>query len=281
MNSIKILATGAGSPGAGSIFKSFRLGAKEEGRKVEIVAVDMEKLSYGFHLADKYYVIPPAKSPDFLDKILELCEREKPDLLFSWVDPELVPLAENRKVFESVGTKVVLSSAEALKIAGNKIKCYEKISDLGYAPKFVFANTVDDIEKAAKKLGSPEKTVCYKPEVAHGSRGFRIIMPNVSRADLLFNEKPTNIFTTLEETKQILSGYKNMPNMMVMEYLNGLEGKEYSLDILVDDNGPIVSSNLLWAVIVQDDIPYPIQSLTIYSVVLRSILGYLDGCQLS
>ncbi|MBU0899140.1 MAG: ATP-grasp domain-containing protein [Nanoarchaeota archaeon] len=240
MEKLKIFTTGGGAPGARGIFKSFRIGAREENRELEIVTSDMDKDAYGFHLADKHYIIPSGKSPEFISKLLEICEKEKPHLLYSWVTPELVPIAENRDKFEALGVKVVLSDAEALKIAQNKGKCYEAITEFGYAPKFKFVDSLEAIERAALELGYPEKPVCYKPAVAHGMRGFRIMKPGVNRADILFNEKPMSVFTTLEETKEILKDYR-LPNMLVMEYLSGLEDKEYSLDILMNNGEPVVA----------------------------------------
>ncbi|MFH1445484.1 MAG: ATP-grasp domain-containing protein [Nanoarchaeota archaeon] len=240
MEKLKILTTGGGAPGARGIFKSFRMGAKEEGRELEIITSDADDQSYGFHLADKHYVIPSGKSPDFIEKLLEICEKERPQLLYSWVTPELVPLAENKNRFEALGTRVVLSDVEAIRTAQNKRLCYETIREFGYAPEFRFTNTIEGIEKAAIELGYPSKPVCYKPEVAHGMRGFRIMKPGTNRAEMLFNEKPMSVFTTLEETKEILKDYE-LPNMLVMEYLSGANEKEYSLDMLLDDKGPVVT----------------------------------------
>ena len=237
---LRIFTTGGGAPGARGIFKSFRMGARTEGRELEIITSDADDMSYGFHLADRYYKIPRGDSHGFIEGLLKICEKERPQLLFSWVTPELVPIAENREKFEALGVKVVLSDAGAIKTSQNKGKCYENIEEFGYAPKFQFTNTLEGIEQAAKELGYPNKPVCYKPEIAHGSRGFRVMKPGTNRAELLFKEKPLNVFTTLEETKEILKDYQ-LPNMIVMEYLDGRDDKEYSLDILLDDNGPIIT----------------------------------------
>ena len=44
-------------------------------------------------------------------------------------------------------------------------------------PGFSVVETVDQFKQAAEELGYPQKTICFKPSVSNGSRGFRIINP--------------------------------------------------------------------------------------------------------
>jgi carbamoyl-phosphate synthase large subunit len=85
-------------------------------------------------------------------------------------------------------------------------------------------------------LGYPEKAVCIKITEGSGSRGIRIVDSRKSRYDLFVNGKPNSLYTTLKDMIEILSEKDKIPEMIVMEYLPGIE---YSVDLLAD-NGKIL-----------------------------------------
>jgi len=241
MKKVKILTTGAGAPGARGIFKSYEIGAKSDGNGVEIVTCDMDKSAYGFHLASKSYVIPQAEAKDFIEKLLEICRKEKPDFLVSWVDPELLPISKSRKRFEELGTKVVISDPNTVEISQDKTKTYQMIKNTNLAPDFRIVKNSDEFIKAVKSLGYPGSPVCFKPAFSYGLRGFRILKTDVSKADILFKYKPSDVFINLEDAVSIFEEcekVKPLPKLLVMEYL---EGKEYSVDMLVDRGKPIIT----------------------------------------
>jgi len=237
MSGITILATGAGAPGAASIFKAFRLGAREEGRKLRIVACDTDNDAYGFHLADAQYTIPAGKSPVFIDSIKEICRRESPDIMFSWVDPELYALAKNKGQVEVLGPKIVISNTEAVEICLDKGRLYEYASGLNIVPEHRLARTHADFEEAAQALGYPDRPVCFKPLEGHGGRGFGLLDSKLDSSTVFFAEKAANVFTSIEDMKPIFRGAQT-PNLMVMEYL---PGKEYTVDMLLKNGEPVVT----------------------------------------
>ena len=241
MDSITVFITGAGAPGTYGIIKSLRMGAKQEGRKLRIVAADMNAGSYGYHLADKGYPIPRGDRPDFIPKLLEICREEKPAVLFSWVDPELLPLSKAKKEFESIGTRVALSDPQAIETGQNKRKCYEIFRKDGIIPEFRIARSSEEFGKAVRELGFPKRPVCLKPSVSYGMRGFRILRPSASRGEILFREKPDSAVADFEGIMGTLMEHEKkqgLPELLVMEYL---EGKEYTVDMLLERGRPIVT----------------------------------------
>lgn len=238
MDDIRVLFTGAGSPGARHTIKCFRIGAREEGRKISILAADMDKVAYGFYLSDKNLIIPRGDSPEFIPKLLEICRNERPTHLYSGVDPELLPLSRAKKEFEEIGTRVVLSDPEGVEISTQKAKTYEFFREEPFVPDFRIVKNVAEFEDAVKELGYPEKTVCFKPSFSYGMRGFRILKPGINRADILFNFKPDNIFANYDEIIEILREAKSIPQMLVMEYV---EGSEYTIDMLLKDKRPVIT----------------------------------------
>jgi carbamoyl-phosphate synthase large subunit len=240
METVTVLCTGAGAPGAYGIIKSWRLGAKQEARKLRIITADVNPDSYGYHMADKGYPIPRGDSPDFIPKVLKICKKEKPSVLFSWVDPELLPLSKAKKQFESLGTTVAISGSQAIEAGQDKRKCYEMFRKDGIIPEFRIARSSAEFGRAVKELGFPKRPVCFKPSFSYGMRGFRILKP-ASRGDILFKEKPDSAVADFEGIMGTLREHEKgpgLPELLVMEYL---EGKEYTVDMLLEKGRPVVT----------------------------------------
>jgi carbamoyl-phosphate synthase large subunit len=92
---------------------------------VRVIAVDIDRYASGFHFADAAYVVPRVGSPGFLERMLEICERESVDLLFPDLDEELVLLAEARERFHAVGTRVLVSASSALAVCTDKFRTHQ------------------------------------------------------------------------------------------------------------------------------------------------------------
>ena len=128
-----------------------------------------------------------------------------------------------------------VSDLEPLKIANNKLALFEymQANDIPTA-RFCEVNSVEDVDRALELVGVP---VVFKTTEGSGSRGMRIIDPGKSRFDILFHEKPTSAYVTLQDFKETLQE-GDMPKMLAMEYL---PGHEYSVD-LVCENGKVLYS---------------------------------------
>jgi carbamoyl-phosphate synthase large subunit len=126
---------------------------------------------------------------------------------------------------------VAVSSYASLQTAIDKLSLFiflEK-NNLGNL-KYISVNSSEDFLKALKMLGYPKKAVCFKPAVTWGSRGFRIIDPKIKPYDIYINQKPTNVYTSLEEMDSVFKTAKLFPKLLVMEYL---PGEEYTVDIFM------------------------------------------------
>ena len=231
MKDLSLLVTGAGAPGFPGITKALR---KNGERNIRIVATDMKPDVVGYYLADAHYQVPPGDVPSYIDEMLKIVEKEKIDVVLPLCTNELLPLARNVKRFEEIGAKVLVSKPESLEIAINKGKLYSYLKG-EFVPEFYIAKTVEEFEEAAERLGYPEKPFVFKPTISHGSRGFRIVMPNVDRKKILFEQKPTNVYASYDEIIKVLED-GGFPELVVMEYL---PGDEYSIDMVGKDGDTI------------------------------------------
>ena len=57
-------------------------------------------------MCDAYYSVPRGDDPNYIDTLLEICRKEKVDVLLPIMSVELNALAANREKFEKEGTHV-------------------------------------------------------------------------------------------------------------------------------------------------------------------------------
>lgn len=206
-------------------------------RNIRIIGTDMNYDESILPLIDKLYVTPKANENGYIDSLIDICKKENVDVLIPGMSNELLGLLDRKNEFEIIGTKVSLSNRESIEITTDKYRFYSFLKDNKLpVPKFSLIKCSDDLIAACEFCGYPEKPVCVKATNLSGSRGIRIINPNVSRFDVLFGEKPNSLYTTIEELLATLRERSDMPRMMAMEYLPGIEG---SVDIIADSGNVI------------------------------------------
>lgn len=233
MRDITVLMTGCGAPGAHGIIKCLR---KNGERNIRIIGVDMNENAGARDMVDVFDLVPPAASDDFIDAVLAICKAEKVDVVLPIVTRELMKFSLNRDRFEAVGTKVSVMKPETLEIVNNKAHLLTALKDAGIpTPEFIVAHTADEVEAACYSLGFPNGPVCVKCAVGNGSRGVRILDFTVSKYDLFFNQKPNSMYISFSELMETLRERDEIPEMLVMEFLPGVE---YSVDIIMQQGLP-------------------------------------------
>ncbi|MBD3189628.1 MAG: ATP-grasp domain-containing protein [Candidatus Heimdallarchaeota archaeon] len=223
MKDLKIVVTACGCPGASTLIRMLKRNHQE--RKITIIGTDMDKEAIGRFLTSKFYQVPPGGSEDYIPVMMDILEKERPDVLFPESSYEVLHLAKAKKELESTGTKVLVSNPEAIRTANNKLEMYERLKQETSIelPEYYPVESLDDFLEKVELLGYPEKAVLFKPQIGKGSRGVRIIDRNVSRKEQLLQYKPNSKFMSLEEFKQIFENEPHFPKLLLMEFLEGVE----------------------------------------------------------
>lgn len=78
LDTIRLLITGTGAPGFPSILNCLRNNGE---RELFIVGVDMNPAAVFRSAVNKFYPVPSATDPAFIDTILEICKKEKIQVL--------------------------------------------------------------------------------------------------------------------------------------------------------------------------------------------------------
>ena len=229
MNDLTVMFTACGSQFAPGIVKCFQNNGE---RNIRVIGGDMNSHPSNKYVVDSFYKLPPVSSPDYVKRIVSICETEKVDIFFPQMSAELPILLDHLQEFNKVGTKVSITQSESLRIANNKVKLYEfmKEKSIPVTP-FQRVGSLKEFERAVTLLGYPEHPVCVKIAESSGSRGIRIIDSSKSLYDLFIHSKPESFHTTYEYMYRTLKEAPVFPELLVMK---SLPGNEYTVDLLAD-----------------------------------------------
>ena len=201
MNNILIL--GAGGPAGIGVIKSLR----KTDFDINIISIDCNELSAGFHMSDKYFVVPKVESKSYLKKVLKIVEKEKIDLILPTTERDIVKISKNKNKFK--GVTLFMSDYKTIMNCSDKLKFYNKCKN-----KFDLPETFDEFDF--------DFPIFCKPKMGSGSRGTRLC------TDM-------NCIKLLEET---FSPHRSS-DYVFQEYL---PGQEYTIDVLCDMNSnPLVA----------------------------------------
>ena len=242
MKPITVLLSASGSQFAPGIIKCIKQNGE---REIRVVGVDMSKDPSNRYFVDAFYNVPATDSEDFIDQVVEICEKEKVDILLPQMSAELPKYLESIERFHSIGTIVSMTSTSNLYIANNKLRLFEFMKNHGIpTTNFAGVHSLVEFERALYDLGYPNIPVVVKIPESSGARGVRIIDDNRSKYEMFVHDKPSSAFITLDDMKSILldavriHGNDYFPELLLMEYL---PGDEYDIDLLAD-NGKVLYS---------------------------------------
>jgi carbamoyl-phosphate synthase large subunit len=214
---ITVMVTASGAPGTAALLRALRENGE---REVRLVGTDMSERAVGRHLCDAFHIVPGGVDPAFPDAMLDVAEREGVDAVLPQSSFDLEGLAEHVGRFPM---PVLVSSPDAIHRSNDKAETYAMLHRIGVpAPEFRRVNGAQEVDAAARELGYPDRSVCFKPVFSSGSRGFRILDPTVDRAHQLLNERPGSVAMRLEEAVELLPDAGG-PDLLVMELATGGE----------------------------------------------------------
>ncbi len=148
----KILVTGCGGAAATNFVASLR-GTNEE---FFIIGTDTNKFHLELADADVRYILPSVSEPTYLEKLNEIIEKEKVDLVHPQPDPEVLFLSRNR---EHVRTRLFLPSKQTIEICQNKMDLVNKLRNkqIPTAESYIVENETNLSNQIDKLLENNEK----------------------------------------------------------------------------------------------------------------------------
>jgi carbamoyl-phosphate synthase large subunit len=222
---VTVLVSASGAPGTAALLRALRENGE---REVRLVGTDRSPQAVGRHLCDAFHVVPAGAETGFADAMLELVEREGVDVVLPQSSHDLQGLAEHRERFR---VPVLVAAPETIRRSNDKAETYALLQRIGVpAPAFRRVRGAAAVASAARELGYPERPVCFKPVFSSGSRGFRVLDPEVDRAHQLLYERPGAVAMRLDEAVELLPD-DGGPDLLVMELA---VGEERTIDGIAD-----------------------------------------------
>ncbi len=159
-----VLVTGASSTNSIDFIRALK---KQTELSLRICATDIyeKNLSIGSHFSDSFYQVPPAKDPEFVNKLLEICKVEQTHILVPIIDEEFGPILQNRSRFEQNKVKVVLPEETILSATSNKLNFHN----------FLLTNGFNSPALKSTPFSSADLPLITKPIHGRGSQGVKII----------------------------------------------------------------------------------------------------------
>lgn len=192
---------------AGTRDKVVQYFKKELAGKGRVIATDCSNLAPAVYEADAFYLVPRITEPGYLDKILDICEKEKIAGVFSLIDPELSLIAKERDRFLAVGTTPIVSDYELVETCFDKYRMFELLQKMQIPTAKCYADRESFYRE--EKAGEISYPVFVKP--VRGSASIHI-----------------NKVGSRKEVEVLCDLYDDL---MIQEYM---AGQEYGADVYVD-----------------------------------------------
>lgn len=207
MREINVLVTAASRRVA--LIQGFRQALKRLGLKGSVITTDVSRLSPGLYFGSKHYIVPLTTDPGYIPIIKSICFKERIHLLIPTIDDELPLFGRYTEEFLATGIRVAVSSENTNLICNDKYQTARFFA----ARNLPFARTWLPEELEGKGFDLP---LFLKPRRGRGSVG----------AFPIKNERELRFFLDY------------VPDCIVQEYLHG---REYTIDVLADFDGTIIS----------------------------------------
>jgi carbamoyl-phosphate synthase large subunit len=207
MRETNILITAASRRVA--LIQGFVQALKRLGIQGNVITTDMSSLSPGLYFGTRHYIVPLTTDPQYIPIIKSICFRERIQLLIPTIDDELPLFGRHTEEFLATGIRVAVSNEKTNLICNDKYSTAVFLRPRGVP----FAKTwlPDQLD-----FSSLEYPIFLKPRKGRGSVG----------AFMVQNEKELRFFLDY------------VPDPLVQEFL---PGKEYTIDVLVDFGGKVIS----------------------------------------
>ena len=170
-----------------------------------LVGVDSKSSGNSRELLDSYYQVPNGSDNRYIEKILDIVKNEKIEFILPGSDEEAICISKNKKIFNDIGVKPIVSNIEVIELITNKYNTYMTLAKKGVrVPKYKIVNSIDELRSAIYEYGYPDTTVISKPVNGRGGRGLYVFEGNDSPPAWLGSGQREKIIKKQNLTEEIL-----------------------------------------------------------------------------
>jgi carbamoylphosphate synthase large subunit len=223
-----VVLTGVGLDGGPDIIRALRADSELRAR---VVGVDANPEPAARYLCDAFHEVPPRSDPKYLGAVVEIARAEAAHVIYPLptFDQEIFSAA--RGEIAKRGLAVPVSAPEPVRICNDKWLLYEHLerSLSEVVPETRRVTSADELARAARDFGYPDRRVCIRRRVSRGAIGLRILDRGPERLRALLEQNPGSLLVSLDEVLDCLSQAESFPEYLVQEYL---PGDEWDVDVL-------------------------------------------------
>jgi len=193
---INILITSAGK--RESLTKEFMIELKRVVGDGRVFTCDMNpQLSPAGVVSDGCFKVPPCDSEDYIESLVSLCVEHQIGLVIPTIDTELMALSLNKGTFAKQGVQIEVPDNDFV------VKCLDKRQTADLFKKY----RIDSPKPRDKN--NPEFQMFAKPYDGSCSQNIHII----------------------HKQSELTENIPNDPKLLFMEYVDGTEYKEFTVDM--------------------------------------------------
>lgn len=180
-------------------------------RKIDgkVIAVDCDHRAPALYFADEFEIVPRINDENYIQILIEICNKYDIKGIISLIDPELEILAKNEQIFDEKEIKLILSPLKMVQICFDKQETFNYLQKLSIPAVPTFDN-MNDVMKLIKNKEF-EFPFVVKPRKGSASQGL-FIAKNVKELEMAFN---------------------STDNMIIQPFF---KDKEFGIDVYIDMN---------------------------------------------
>lgn len=192
----------------------------------QLFGADMTLSAPALASCDKAFKVPSVYADDYVGQLLDICQREKVDLLISLNDMELPILADAHGRFSALGTKVVLGDSRSVEVCSDKWLTVEFAESLGIPAPASYLTVADAV--TAVDASRVEYPLIVKPRWGSASFGLYVVNSH--------DELSSAYDKCAEALKQshLAQFAGSEQSVIIQQYI---QGSEYGVDIFNDLSG--------------------------------------------
>ena len=192
------------------LVKCFKTAAQNLKIESEIIGGDCADDAPALYFCDKSVMLPRISEPNYIDAIIEVCNKESISLVVPTIDTDLLLLSKNKAYIEKNNkTKILISNENIIEICRNKVNTQRFLEKYRFNVPHLY--TEDEIEN--ENVIFP---VFIKPQDGSSS----------------VNTFKANDINELYVFKNIIK------NPIIQDYM---QGEEYTVDVFLDFNSNIIT----------------------------------------
>lgn len=173
-----------------------------------VVAADCSEYAPALYEADRYYIVPRMKEPEYLPAILKICQKENINALLPLQEDELMLMAENRELFEKAGVMLLVSEKQSVELCRDKYRFYQFLK-----------------KHQLPALKTWENVSSFRQDYEAGRAAFPVFAKPVRGCGSIGINKAASM-----ELLQVLDKYSEEP-LLIQQFCTG---EEFGADIYVD-----------------------------------------------